>query len=231
MGYVIFRGVSTRQLPGVAVSKMPSHRRASRRYTEYYVKGRDGALHIDEGLSNMEISLELVLLDASAETRQAINDWANGSGMLVLSDDPQKAFKASVWREVQYQRVLGNKGYFDQVRINFDCDPYMYEAYETVIEFTANGSLSNPGTATALPEIQVEGAGNVTFEVGGQQITIKGMTSGVPVTLDCANGYVFAASGAMEMVGEFPELPKGVSDVKLGTNATKITVTPHWRWV
>ena len=230
MSYLIFNGVSTESIGGVAISKMPSHKRAAMRYTEFYVKGRDGALHIDEGYANMEIDTTLVLLDAKPETRYAVNAWAVGTGKLVTSDDPTRAFKASVKREVQWQRVRGNAGFFDTARINFDCDPYLYEANESVIEFTANGELLNPGTAIAIPLIKVEGTGNVTFTIAGQQITIRGMSANVPVFLDCESGYVYASSGAMEMVGEFPELPIGVCSVIVG-NASKITVTPHWRWV
>ena len=163
MSYLIFKGVSTESIGGVAVSKMPSHKRAAMRYTEFYVKGMDGALHIDDGYANMEIDATLVLLDANPETRYSVNAWATGIGKLITSDDPTRAFKASVKREVQWQRVRGNAGFFDTARINFDCDPYLYEANESVIEFTANGELSNPGTATALPLIKVEGSGNVKF--------------------------------------------------------------------
>lgn len=231
MSWVSFNGVSTESIPGVEISKMPSHKRAAMRYTEYYVKGRDGALHINEGYSNMEVQVTLVLIDATAETRQMVNAWAIGKGKLITSDDPSKAYKATVNREVQWSRVVGNKGYFDTARINFDCEPYMYETDETVLAYTSSGTIANPGTATALPLIKVEGSGNATFAVGGETITINGMTSGVPVFIDCEAGYVYTSSGSCEMVGNFPELPLGSSAVTVGTNTSKLTITPHWRWV
>ena len=231
MSEIIFKGVSTRELPGVYVSKMPGHRRASMRYTEYYVKGRDGALHVDEGYSNMDIEATLVLVNARAEVRQLVNAWAMGSGKLILSDDFDKAYKASVRKEVRWTRQPGNQGFYDTVKITWDCDPYMYEVNESEFVFTSSGTIKNPGTAVAIPRIKVEGSGNATFTVGGQQVTIRGMSSGVPVFLDCENGYVYAASGAMEMVGEFPELPLGQSNVVIGANTSKLTITPHWRWI
>lgn len=231
MGYLIFKGIDTRSLGNVAVSVMPSHRRGAMRYTEFYVKGRDGALHIDEGLSNIEIQTTLVLLDASADTRQAVNAWASGTGKLITSDDTTKAYKASVKREIQWSRVQGNYGYFDTARITFDCDPYMYLATETDYVFTESGTITNPGTEKSIPFIEVEGAGNVTFTVGDETVTINNMVSGTPVYLDCENGYVYSTSGAMQMVGEFPEIQTGINTVSLGSNATKITITPHWRWV
>lgn len=231
MSYLIFRGVSTMDLPNVYVSKMPSHKKAAMRYTEYYVKGRDGALHIDEGLANYEIQATLVLLDGDASARQAVNAWASGSGKLITSDDPDKCYRAAVRKEVRWTRVLGNRGYFDTAQITWDCDPYMYEADEKPIVRTSSGSIKNPGTAPAIPLLVLEGSGNCKVTIGGTQFTISNVTSGVPVTLDCENGYAYAESGAMMMSGDFPEIPVGTSTVTLGSHVTKLTITPHWRWI
>ena len=231
MGYIDFRGVSTVALPGVEVSKMPAHKRAAMRYTEYYVRGRDGALHTDEGYSNFELEATLVLIDAAAATRQTVNAWATGTGKLILSDDPTKAYKASVKKEIKWTRVQGNNGFFDMARVIFSCDPFMYEAAETTMTITASTTVSNPGTEEAYPTIVVNGSGNASFTVDGKTVTIAGMTSNVPVTLDCENGYVFAQSGAMTMTGEFPVLPKGMCTIAPGSGVTSLQVTPHWRWV
>lgn len=229
--FIIFNGISTDSFPGVAVSVMPSHKRGAMRYTEFYVVNRDGALHTFQGLTNIELTAKLVLLDARAETRYQINAWASGTGKLILSDDPTKAYKASVLREVKWDRVPGNKGFFDTATINFDCEPFLYEAQDSTAVFTQDGALNNPGTMNAIPFITVEADGDATFSIAGQEITIAGMEEGVPVYLDCENGYVFADDGAMTMTGNFPELPLGISEIVLGENVTKITIAPHWRWV
>lgn len=229
--FIIFNGISTDSMPGVAVSAMPGHKRGAMRYTEFYVVNRDGALHTFQGLTNIELQAKLVLLDARPETRYQVNAWASGTGKLILSDDPTKAYKASVLREIKWERVPGNHGYFDTATINFDCEPFLYEAQESTAVFTQNGSLSNPGTMKAIPFITIEGSGKVVVTIAGQKVTISGMTAGEPVHLDCENGYVYADSGAMTMTGDFPELPLGVSNIVLGSNATKVTIVPHWRWV
>ena len=231
MGWIIFKNISTQALAGVEVAEMPSHKKAGKRYTEFYVKGRDGALHTDDGYSNLELTATLVLIDARPETRNLVDEWADGSGKLILSDDPEKAYKASVWKEVRWSRQLGNKGYFDTATITFDCEPYMVEAVETRRVFTQTGDITNPGSVESWPEIIVEGSGTVSLTVGGQQVSIAGMQTGVPVTLDCENGYISAASGAMTMTGEFPTLPKGKSTVTLGSGITRLTIIPHWRWL
>ena len=232
MGYLIFRGVSTESLTNVYVSKMPSHKKASMRFTEYYVKGRDGALHVDEGFANYDIEVRLVCVKASNTARQLVNAWADGTGKLISSDDLTKAYKASVKEEIEWTRVAANGGYYDTARIVFNCQPCMYEAVDTVSVFTADGTLLNPGSADAFPLIAVEGDGNTTVTIAGSEITIEAITPSVPVYIDCENGYVYTASGATEMRGELPYFPVGEqSDIVLGTGATKVTITPHWRWV
>lgn len=232
MGYLIFRGVSTQSLNNVYVSKMPSHKKASMRFTEYYVKGRDGALHVDEGFANFDIEVQLVLVNASNTARQIVNAWADGTGKLISSDDLTKAYKATVKEEIEWTRVTGNSGFYDTARIIFNCQPCMYEAVDSVSVFTQNGALLNPGSADAFPLIAIEGNGNTTVTIAGSTITIEDMTPGVPVYVDCENGYVYTSRGATEMRGELPYFPVGQqSTVILGTGATKVTITPHWRWV
>ena len=281
MGYLTFRGVSTQSLQNVYVQLMPSHKKAAKRLTDYYVKGRDGALHVDEGFDNFDITVRLVLINAGAEARQIVNAWADGTGKLVTSDDLSRAYKATVRDEITWLRyeaatiappafspnkayyvgdyvtysdmvykfitnhAAGNwnsadvqaqpwkiDGLYDTAEIIFNCEPCMVESTDSTIVYTADGTITNAGTAEAFPLLKVEGAGNVTFTFCGEEITIDSMTAGTPVYIDCANGYIYTASGdAKAMHGNIPYIPLGQSTVDLGANITKLTVTPHWRWV
>lgn len=231
MGYLIFRGVSTESLTNVYVSKMPSHRKAGMRLSEYYVKGRDGALHVNEGYANFDLTVSLVLLNATAITRQVVNAWADGTGKLISSDDLTLAYKATVEQEVSWTRVQANGGFYDTATIIFNCQPYMYESVDSTEEMTETGTILNPGTATALPLIMVEGEGTVSFNFNGTDIEIDDMTADAPVYIDCENGYVYTESGAATMRGNIPELGLGANTITFGSNLTKLTITPHWRWV
>lgn len=281
MGYLTFRGVSTQSLPNVYVQMMPSHKKARKRMTEYYVKGRDGALHVDEGFENTSITVRLVLINAEAEARQIVNAWADGTGKLISSDDLSRAWKATVIEEITWKRYeaatiapaafkntkpyyvgdyctysgmtykfitnhpAGNwnsahvkaqpwkiNGLYDTAEITFDTEPCMIESVDSVVEFTADGTITNAGTAESFPLIKIEGSGNVTFTFAGEEITIDSMTANNPVYIDCATGYIYSESGdAKAMHGNIPYLPLGQSTIDLGANCTKLTVTPHWRWV
>lgn len=231
MSYLIFRNVSTESLDGVYVSEMPSHKKAGKRMTEYYVKGRDGALHVDEGFSNFDLTAKLVLINAPVDRRQLVNAWADGTGKLITSDDLTRCYMATVKDEVRWNRTKANQGFYDTATITFNCQPFMFEANETVVELTESGTITNPGSATSYPLIQIEGSGDVSFVFAGSTIRINGMTSGVPVYIDCENGYIYTPSGAATIIGDIPVLSLGANYIGFGTGVSKITVTPRWRWV
>ena len=236
MSDLIFRGVSASSLNDVFIQKMPEHRKAGMRYSEYYVNGRDGALHVDEGLSNFDLTATLVMINGLPSTRQLINAWADGTGKLVTSDDLTHAYEATVKQEIQWTRVLSNKidgvqRFHDAAVITWNCQPYMVEAVDSQIEITASQSIVNPGSATALPLIEVFGSGDVSFSVNGNEISIAGMIENVPVYLDSATGYVYTEQGATEMTGDFPVFAIGTNTITLGNGVTSLLVTPHWRWI
>lgn len=123
-------------------------------------------------------------------------------------------------------------GLFDTAKITFNCQPFMCEAQDSVIEFVQDGTLTNPGSADALPLIKVEGSGNVQFDIAGEHIEIDSMAANDPVFIDSDAGYVYSGNGtARAMRGEFPTLPLGTCAVDLGTGISKLTITPHWRWI
>ena len=236
MGDLIFRGIAASSIDDVYIQKMPDHRKAAMRYSEYYVKGRDGALHVDEGLANFPISATLIMINGLPSTRQMINAWADGTGKLITSDDPTKAYQATVKEEIKWTRVLSNKldgvqRYHDAAVITWDCQPYMVEAVDSVIEITESQAIVNPGSATALPLIEVNGSGDVSFSVNGAEISIADMTSNVPVYIDSATGYIYTEQGATEMTGDCPVLQLGSNTITIGTGITSLQITPHWRWV
>lgn len=229
MNWISFKGINTTSMPNIIVSSMPSHRKAAMRKTEFFVDGRDGALHREQGFGNIDLDCTLMLWRADANARYELDQWASGSGKLILSDDPEKCYRASVFEDVRYSRAKYGNRFYDTARVVFNCQPYLYEAKERTHTFTTSGTLTNPGTATSLPLIQVSGIGTCVFSVAGQQITLTGVSSAVYI--DCEAGYVYTSGGtATAMQGEFPELAIGDNTVTLTSGVSSLVITPRWRW-
>lgn len=228
MNYLIFRGVSTQDI-GVHMVKMPPHAKPSVRYTAYQVDGRDDELHKIHGYAPFDLTCQLTMIKDDAYTRDMINAWADGSGLLVTSDMPDRAWQASVLGDVKYERRMYDYRFYDLARITFRCQPGMREAVPSMITFEQSGSIINPGSMIARPKMVIYGSGECVFSVGGNTITLHNVNDAV--TLDCEAGYAYTPSGAAQMVGDFPVIPLGQSDVVLGTGTSKIEIQPNWRWL
>ncbi len=230
MNYISFRNVRTDSL-GLYIAKggMPSHRKAKQRYTEYDIPGRDGAVHILDGYGPFDLKAVVIMVDGSADLRQVINAWADGTGELYTSDDTSRVWQASVLKEVQFARKWVNGKFFDTATVTFRCQPIMRERVPTVLSFTEAGTLINAGDVVAQPKIVVKGTGDCTVTIGKETITLQGMTG--DVTIDSEAGYVYSATGAVAMQGEFPALPLGNTPVSFGGGVTSLTITPNWGWL
>lgn len=228
MGYISFCGVRSDHL-GLMIEKMPSHKRAALRYTEYEIPGRDGVLHTVDGYGAFDLQVTVTMIDEDAAFRQTVNAWASGSGDLYTSDNPQKCFRASVLKEVAYTRRMYGGRYYDTAKITFRCQPFMYETKPKLYTYTQSGTIVNPGNVPSLPLIKVTGSGDCSFSIGGQSVTLTGVT--IPVTIDSEAGYAYTESGAVTMQGSFPEIALKDSAVEVGSNITKLEIVGNWRWL
>lgn len=231
MSYIKFRGVSTASMANVVVVQMPSHKKAKMRYTQYEIPARNGDLHLLEGYASFDIQCALRLVKNDATARQTINAWADGTGDLVLSDDPTKCYKATVLGEVLWTRDTGNEKFYDTATITFHCQPFMKETTPSVYTFTQSGTIINLGDVDALPLIEVTGSGTCKFTVGGSEITLSGVSSSNHVFIDSEAGYVYTDGGMSTMVGEFPVIPLGTSAVTITSGVTNLKITPRWGWI
>lgn len=229
--YISFRGVSTASLTGVIVRTMPSHAKGNLRVNEYYVPGRDGSLHVSEGYADVMLTCELMLIGETYDKRLVVNAWADGHGKLYTSDDTAHCWEASVIDGVQWYRDETANGFYDVARITFRCKPFMRETVESTINVSGDTTVTNIGNVVALPMIRVNGVGNCSLTVNGNEITLAGLVSGTPVYIDSAAGYVYTEAGATEMTGQFPELPLGSCTVSISGGTTSLVITPRWGWV
>lgn len=228
MGHIIFRGVSTKDI-GVLTAKMLPHKKPPVRHTEFVVQGRNGTMHSDEGYDAFNLPCTLTMFRANAYTRDLINAWADGTGKLITSDMPTRCWDASVLSEVTYTRREYGGLFYDTAQVIFRCQPIMHEAVPSVNVYTKSGKIANLGNVKAYPRIVVTGSGTCVFSVAGQQVTLRDVSE--PVTLDCGAGYVYTASGAVSMAGEFPVLPLGESDIVITSGVTQLEITPNWGWL
>lgn len=224
---VTYNGVTASSL-GAIVTDISPPVRAGRRIQSVEVPGRSGALHIDDGSFApviKTVGLGLVTLSKL----DVIHGWLSGSGTLVCSTEPERAYNVHQIAEVAWTRI-GRRLY--QAVVQFECDPFRYlHPAAADIVLTQAGNVTNPGSAWSEPLLVIEGSGDISLAIGNQVLSLTDITD--EISLDCAARIAYSDDSAMDshMNGNFPLLPPGINAISWTGNVTKLTITPRWRYL
>ena len=115
-------------------------------------------------------------------------------------------------------------------RIVFNVKPQRFlSSGDTVITFTANDWITNPTLFDAKPLLRIYGTGGV--RIGDNTISLSANDEYTDV--DCDIMYAYKGSTSknqyVSVSGiDFPTIPPGRQRVALGTNITKVEITPRW---
>lgn len=225
--YFTFKGISSEEY-GLVVNKMPTYIKPEHFSEIITVQGKDGASVVDYGYKPYTLKAIVTLMDVSK--LDEIMSWLDGSGQLVVSDDPYKYRNVKVLNGIDYQRLSELK----EASIEFFVyDPYRYingEVARTVTSFP--GSVRNDGTTTSKPIITIVGSGSVSITING---TTFGYTfpSGESVKLDCEEMDA-TYDGILRnqyMTGNFPTLKVGVNSITVSGTVTSIKFEKHSRYL
>ena len=206
--------------------------RPEERLEHIVIPGRAGELTQVEGENIFNSYIQTITLTVEGlENVPAAEIWLKGDGYVTFDTQPELKQRALIINAVTFQRHSKNTNCYTG-EVQFYCDPVKQLIAETDITVTTSGTtLTNPGTLPAFPEIQIEGSGAVSVSIDGVTLIIPELTSGW--TADCANKWICQNGvpqfGAWQ--GTFPEIPVGESTILYTGNVTKITITPHWRYI
>ncbi len=224
-----FNGTNSADM-GVIVKEMPVIPRAERRAERIAIPGRDG--HVTRGDDTYApVDIVITCVIETTDKINEISDWLRGSGDLVLSLEPDKAYKAEAFAPFGYGRLAKT---WREFPVTFTAQPFRYEAEPETISLTASGTIYNPGTRFSLPVIDVYGSGVLTIQDGENtyEITVTA-TSGedyVTINSEMQECYYGSAWRNSNVSGTFPKLQPGEITVTLGTGITRADITGNWRW-
>lgn len=233
--WLSFAGVRS-EAAGVRVLRLPAPPAAAPRGALVEIPGRDGALwQADGGSATVEFKA-LMKLNAGT-TREAVAAWLAGEGRLILSDCPERYYRARILREVAFHRDAYEPGSWS-AEAAFTCEPFQYLAGEPALEFEDAAVFPGQGTVFSRPAITVYGSGEINLMVNGATVLLTDVEE--PITVDCeimmglVNGA--NASGKLTLLGgaddEWPRLlPEGGTNLISWTgDVSRAVVQPRWRW-
>lgn len=225
------RKMATRTVPGVSISRKN-------------VSGRDGTLRYGRATDDdVTVKIECDAVDDTKITQ--IMGWLTGSGDLRFSDEPNLAYDASIEKEYTRSQILARYA-GQRFTVAWTCAPHrrLYPEAEPITITTSGTQIINPGTAAALPRIEITGSGDFSLTIGMQTAFFSGVDGGIIV--DSELGDALTTDGAQlandRMDGELYAIQPGANVVSWLTggedadgNATtgsvrQVKITPRWRY-
>lgn len=215
---------------GLRMAKMPERRAAERRGEWARVPGRSGAIWLDGGAYE-DLRIDVECVSADGFDAQTVRAWLQGAGMLVLSDEEDRAYRARAI-EVRFEDVRDG---YDGKRMTaaFACVPFRYEYPESgSVVMTAAGMVLNPGTAESEPRIKVAATGDFTLTVNGCFLEITGGSVIIDSELrDCLSEDGRGLANSRVRLNEFPVLRPGENNVSWTGNVTAVEIERRVRYL
>jgi phage-related protein len=239
-----FKGLRSDEM-GIFLKQMPVRSLPGRNVTRKTVAGRHGSLtYGDITYKDVKVRLECDVRDESK--LPAILAWLTGDGLLRFSDEPGLAYDASVDAEYSRSSIQARLS-GQRFTITWNCQPFRREYPEPEdLTITQALTFNNPGTAPALPRIEIRGSGDFSLTIGMQTVFFSNVVGG-GIIVDSELGDALNLEGnqlANEcMDGELFKIQpgyNGISWLEGGTdeegnatpgNITAVIITPRWRYI
>lgn len=129
--------------------------------------------------------------------------------------------------------VMASDGKSGKFQVVFSCRPQIYlREGDDQLEYDDNCEIVNPTLFDSKPLIRVYGYGNLTINNSTIRIT-QHEQEYIDIDLEIMDAYCedVNMNGFISIVGEIPYFWSGKNDINLGSNISKIVVTPRWYYI
>lgn len=163
--WINFCGVSSDEISGLLINSLPPIQMPPKKTNVINIEGRDGDIVEVLGYEAYDKTVNISLKN-DYDVDEVIR-WLNNSGDLILSNEPDKVYKAAVYDTVAFERLLK----FKQASVKFHVQPFktlkkdcLQFEYEGVIgDFEV--TVTNRGNIYSRPKISadVSGGGRMIY--------------------------------------------------------------------
>ena len=232
MADIIWKGKSSKEIDGLIITDLPPITKPKMKTNKIEIDGRDGDIVEKVGYESYTKSVGIGLA-RNFNIDEVIN-YVTGEGELVLSDEPNKVYLASIYDSIEYDRLLRMR----KATIKFYVQPYKYLKDEDKVELDVTTHTSveviNKGLEISKPIISLEGSGTVEIAVNNINIfkyTFPNDETKVIIDSLEEEAYYEGIYKNRNMLGEFPKLSVGSNVISWTGTLTKISIEPKSRWL
>lgn len=153
MSKIIWRDVDSSTIKGLLICELPPITKPKMRVQETEVDGVDGSIIEELGYESYDKSIKIGLT-RDYDIDEVIK-YFTGEGKLVLSNEPNKYYKAKIIEQIDYTKLLR----FKEAEVKFRVQPFKYE-YGEEEQIAATGSVEGTEvkiTDAKATEIKIDG--------------------------------------------------------------------------
>lgn len=232
MSYIKFKGIDSRTIQGLLICELPPISKPQMRTIATEVEGKDGDIIDEIGYSSYDKVINIGLT-RNYDINQIIK-YFSGSGDLIMSNEEDKVYKASIYSQIDYNKLLK----FRTANVKFHVQPFKYLLDETIVdeEITNQESIqvTNQGLEKSKPIITIYGTGIITLSINGYDVfTVDLGEDEEYIVVDSLQeeAYKGAILKNRLMSGNFPILDIGENEITWTGDLTRIIVEPKSRWL
>lgn len=222
-----FKDISSKSFK-IIVNSLPPISKPAMRVEETEIDGVDGIMYEDLGYESYEKKIKITITENNIDE---LIHWLKGEGQLVLSNEPDKYYKAKIIEQIDFERLIK----YEPTEVTFIVQPYKYELYELPITITkSGGAVFNNGLEISKPKMTITGSGTITLSVNGNSLfryTFPEGETQVVIDSEKQDAYLGTVLKNRNMTGEFPTLESGSNIISWDGTITSIVVEPNSRWL
>lgn len=230
MNYFIYKGRDSRTFQSLVVQELPPITKPPVKYNVTTIDGKDG--DIVETLGYKSYDKEISIGIKNTTELDQIIEWLTGNGELVLSNEPDKYYKAQILDQINFERLVK----FRTAKIKFHVQPYKYSDLEGIetknTSSTHTTTITNNGNTISKPIITLTGSGTVNISYNNKEIRFTFDSNG-KATFDSEKQDVSNSDILLNrnMIGDFIELNVGQNVFQWTGTITKWEIQNKSRWI
>lgn len=206
---------------------LPERISPKRRDEAITISGRHGTLTATDGTFEPYIlQAEFIAKDLSKTDK--ICSHFKGEGDLIFSDNLDRKYKARVNNQIEFSRIIRSLKRF---AVEFEVQPFMYEAAPSLLTLTEPTSILNIGTFESEPIITIYGQGDITLTINNLNLILNGIDGKITINSEILNAYSGALLLNNKMSGDFPNFSVGENIISWTGSVMKLEIMPNWRWI
>ena len=230
MDNIRWKGKSSLSYNGLIILSLPPISSPPINTRETVVEGKDGSIIELLGYKAYDKSIKIGLKGDAVSNINDIIEYFSGSGELVMSNEPDKVYQATIISQIDFDKLLR----FRTAEVKFRVQPFKLLDGESEVSVASGDAVINSGNVESKPLITIEGSGIVEVAVNGvNQFSYEFPADDSKVVIDCEkeDAYLDTALKNRYMTGEFPKLKAGSNTITFSGSVTSFKIVRKSRWI